>query len=84
MARYGCTITVDTGKMTATQSGFVWLFTEDNLPTAAIDGGATSIDNGGGNLRCYTDSTKATQLPIEVVEFVLEFVLEVHNDDEFA
>lgn len=67
---YGCTITVDTGKAPSQQSNFTWLFTEDNLPTAAIDGGATSILNGGGNLRCYTDSTKATQLPIEVVKFV--------------
>ena len=67
---YGCTITVDTGKIPSSQSNFAWLATEDNFPTAAIDGGATSILNGGGNLRCYTDDTKATQLPIEVVTFV--------------
>lgn len=67
---YGFTATVATGKMTATQAGFVWLATTANFPTAAIDGGATSIANGGGNLRCYTDSTKTTQLPIEVVKFV--------------
>ena len=70
MARFGCTITVDTGKMPSSQTDFTWLATEDNFPTAAIDGGGTSIDNGGGNLRCYTDDTKATQLPIEVVSFV--------------
>jgi len=67
---YGCTITVAAGKIPSSQSNFVWLATEDNFPTAAIDGGATSILNGGGNLRCYTDSTKATRLPIEVVTFV--------------
>ena len=67
---YGCTITVDTGKIPSSQSNFVWLATEDNFPSAAIDGGGTSILNGGGNLRCYTDDTKATQLPIEVVTFV--------------
>ena len=67
---YGCTITVQTAKIPSSQSNFVWLATESNFPTAAIDGGATSILNGGGNLRCYTDSSKTTQLPIEVVTFV--------------
>lgn len=70
MARYGCTITVAATKIPSSQSNFVWLATEVNFPTAAVDGGATSILNGGGNLRCYTDSTKTTQLPIEVVSFV--------------
>ena len=70
MARYGATLTVDTGKMPSSQSDFAWLLTEDNFPTAAINGGATSILNGGGNLRAYTDDTKANQLPIEVVTFV--------------
>ena len=70
MARYGCTITVDAGNIPSSQSNFAWLATDDNFPTAAIDGGSTSILNGGGNLRCYTDDTKATQLPIEVVTFV--------------
>ena len=70
MARYGCTITVDTGKMPSSQTNFVWLATHDNFPTASKDGGAQSILNGGGNLRCYTDDTKTTQIPIEVVTFV--------------
>lgn len=70
MARFGCTITVATGKMTGSRSNFPWLFTEANLPTAAIDGGVQSILNGGGNLRCYVDATKATQLPIHVVRYV--------------
>mgnify|MGYP003665155709 CR=1 FL=1 len=70
MARYGCTITVAAGKIPSSQSNFSWLATEANFPTAAIDGGAQSILNGGGNLRCYTDSTKATQIPVEVVAFV--------------
>lgn len=70
MARFGCTVTVDTGKMPSSQTNFSWLLTEDNFPTAAIDGGDDSIDNGGGNLRCYTDDTKTTQLAIEVVSFV--------------
>lgn len=67
---YGCTITVQAGQMPSAQTGFVWLFTHDNLPTGAIDGGVNSINNGGGNLRCYTDSSKTTRLPIEVVSFV--------------
>tara|TARA_R110002126_G_scaffold95650_1_gene224557 strand:+ start:451 stop:1989 length:1539 start_codon:yes stop_codon:yes gene_type:complete len=66
MARYGCTITVATGKIPSSQSNFSWVATEDNFPPAAIDGGLTSILNGGGNLRCYTDSTKLIQIPIEI------------------
>jgi len=31
---------------------------------------SSPILNGGGNLRAYTDDTKATQLPLEVVTFV--------------
>ena len=31
---------------------------------------APSFLNGGGDLRCYTDNTKTTQLPIELVSFV--------------
>lgn len=70
MARYGGTNTVQVGQFNSAQSDFVWLMTEDNFATAAIDGGAQSILNGGGNLRCYTDNTKTTQLPIQVVQFV--------------
>ena len=66
MARYGCTITVAAGKIPGSQSQFSWVITEDNFPPTAIDGGAQSILNGGGNLRCYTDSTKLIQLPIEI------------------
>lgn len=66
MARYGCTITVAAGKIPSSQSNFSWVATEANFPTAAIDGGAQSILNGGGNLRCYTDSTKLIQIPIEI------------------
>jgi hypothetical protein len=69
MPRYGCTITVQTGEMPSTQTNFAWVAVTANFPTAAIDGGSQSILNGGGNLRCYTDDTKATRLPIEVVEF---------------
>lgn len=78
MARYGCTITVATGKIPSSRSNFVWLATEANFPATAIDGGATSILNGGGNLRCYTDSTKTTRLPIEVVTFVTGGSPQVH------
>ena len=70
MARYGATLTVAAGKMPSSQSNFNWLLTEDNFPTDAKNGGATSILNGGGNLRCYIDDTKVTQLPVEVVTFV--------------
>ncbi len=70
MATYGCTLTVQPGQFNAAQNDFVCLITEDTLPAAATNGGSTSILNGGGNFRCYTDSTKAVQLPVEVVEFV--------------
>lgn len=55
---------------TATHSGFVAMLGAADFPTAAIDGGSESIDNGGGKLRVYKDSTKAVQYPIEVIRFV--------------
>jgi hypothetical protein len=70
MARYGCTITVATGKVPSAQTDFTWVAVTANFPSAAIDGGSTSINNGGGNLRCYTDSGKGTRLPLEVGKFV--------------
>ena len=70
MGAYGGLITVAVGKVTGVLSNFTALITEDNFATAAIDGGVNSILNGGGNLRCYTDKTKAVQIPIEVVTFV--------------
>lgn len=70
MARYGGTNTVQPAQFNSAQANFVWVMTEANFAASAIDGGAQSILNGGGNLRCYTDDTKSTQLPIEVVEFV--------------
>jgi hypothetical protein len=70
MARYGCTITVATGKTPSSQTDFAWVAVTANFPSASIDGGSTSFLNGGGNVRCYTDDTKATQLPVEITEFV--------------
>jgi hypothetical protein len=67
---FNCTITVNAGKTPNVQGNFVWLANTANFPTAAVDGGASSILNGGGNLRCYTDDTKATRLPLDVVSFV--------------
>ena len=69
-AIFGCTITVAAGKMPSSQGNFTWVATESNFPLASKDGGLSSILNGGGNLRCYTDATKAVRLPIEVVTFV--------------
>jgi hypothetical protein len=45
------------------------LITEDDLPSGAYNG-ANAFANGGGDFVAYTDSTKATQLPVEVVSFV--------------
>lgn len=68
MARYGFTRTLPT--ITGSHSDFPVALTNGSFPTAAIDGGASSILNGGGNLRAYTDDTKTTQLPVEIVSFV--------------
>lgn len=67
---FGCTITVTAGKIPSSQGNFIWLATAANFPTTSKDGGANSILNGGGNLRCYTDSGKATRLAVDVVSFV--------------
>lgn len=67
---YGFTLTVATGAMPSAQGDFAWLAVTSNFPAASIDGGASSILNGGGNLRAYTDSTKAVRVPVEVVTFV--------------
>ncbi|MGB0943125.1 MAG: LamG-like jellyroll fold domain-containing protein [Marinomonas sp.] len=56
--------------ITGSHSDFPVLLTAGSFPTAAVDGGASSILNGGGNLRAYTDDTKAVQLPLHIVEFV--------------
>lgn len=64
---FGTTITMPT--ITGTHTDMPMLITEDDLPTGAYNG-ADSFANGGGNLVAYTDSTKATQLPVEVVSFV--------------
>lgn len=66
---YGATLTLPTitgGPLT----NFQVCLRNDDFPTAAIDGGATSIDNGGGNLICYEDDTKAQQLALHVERFV--------------
>lgn len=70
MARYGFTLTVNAGQITGTANNLAWNLDASSFPAAAIDGGATSILNGGGNLRAYTDNTKTTRLPLEVVYFV--------------
>lgn len=67
---FGFTLTVAAGKIPSSQGGFTWLAVTSNFPAAAIDGGVSSILNGGGNLRAYTDSTKTTRLPVEIVTFV--------------
>jgi len=65
---YGFTYTLPT--ITGTHTDFVIVLKTADFPAAAIDGGASSISNGGGNLRIYTDASKTTQLPVDVVRFV--------------
>jgi hypothetical protein len=65
---FGYTRTLPT--ITGSHSDFPVLLTAGSFPATAVDGGANSIDNGGGNLRAYTNDTKTTQLSLEVVTFV--------------
>ena len=51
-------------------SGYVALLTLDNIPVEAIDAGANSALNGGGDLRFSTDNAGTNQLSCEVVSFV--------------
>tara|TARA_R110002020_G_C16284473_1_gene772020 strand:+ start:480 stop:2093 length:1614 start_codon:yes stop_codon:yes gene_type:complete len=63
------TLTVDS--VAGSHSGLPQLIVADNFINAdanALDG--TKWLNGGGNLRAYTDSGKATRLALEVVSFV--------------
>ncbi len=65
---FGFTYTLPT--ITGSHSDFPVLLQEADFPSAAIDGTANAIDNGGGNLRAYTSDAKTTQLPLEIVTFV--------------
>lgn len=65
---YGFTYTLPT--ITGSHTDLVVVLKTADFPSAAIDGGASSILNGGGNLRAYTDSSKTTQLAVHVAQFV--------------
>lgn len=57
--------------ITGSHAGFPVLLVASNFTNAdsnALNG--TTFSNGGGNLRAYTDATKTTQLPLDVVTFV--------------
>lgn len=51
-------------------NGFVALISIDNVPVEAIDGGANSAINGGGDLRFSTDDSGINQLPLDDTSFV--------------
>ena len=51
-------------------TGFTAVITKDNLPTSALDTGATSCLNGGGDWRFSTDIDGVNQLPCEIVTCV--------------
>jgi hypothetical protein len=65
---YGFTYTLPT--ITGSHTDFRVVLKTADFPSGAVDGGANSIDNGGGNLRAYTSDAKTTQLPLDVVTFV--------------
>jgi len=70
---YGYTYTLSTITGSHTDQAVALIHTpagRQDFPSAAIDGGVSSIDNGGGPLRAYTDSSKTTRLPVHVVSFV--------------
>ena len=59
---FGFTKTLPT--IAGTHSDVSLLFTTGSFPAAAVDGTTNAIDDGGGNLRAYTDDTKTTQIPL--------------------
>jgi hypothetical protein len=65
---FGFTYTLPT--ITGSHTDFPVVLKTSDFPAAAIDGGASSLLNGGGDLRAYTSSAKTTQLPLDVVLFV--------------
>lgn len=56
--------------ITGSHTRLVVLLKTVDFPSAAKDGTANAIDDGGGDLRAYTDSGKGTQLSVEIVLFV--------------
>jgi len=78
MARYAFTRTLP--NISGFHVDFPVILTSGSFPSEAIDGGVNSLLNGGGNLRAYTDDTKATRLPLEIVKFVtgISPEIEVH------
>lgn len=70
MAENGFLVAPNLDMLLTEEENFTFLLRESNFPTAAKDGGSTSFLNGGGNLRFYTDQTKATRLPVEAYKFV--------------
>lgn len=68
---YGFTYTLPTitGSHSDAQLQLVCDGTRNDLPADAYNG-PNAFSNGGGDLVAYTDSTKATRLPVHVVRFV--------------
>lgn len=64
----GFTYTLPT--ISGSHANFPVVLKTADFPSAALDG-ASQFLNGGGNLRAYTNTTKTTQLPVEVVNFVV-------------
>lgn len=65
---FGFTYTLPT--ITGTHTDLPVVLKTADFPTAAVDGGSSSLLNGGGDLRAYTSSAKTTQLPLQVIRFV--------------
>lgn len=62
-------VTVDHTKVTGTPTGMIWTLTKEQLPATFCDAGATSAQEGGGDIRITTDAAGTTLLPREVNEF---------------
>ena len=65
---FGFTLTLPT--ITGSESDVAIKLSAGSFPTGAVDLGANALANGGGSLKAYTDDTKATQVPLEIVTFV--------------
>jgi len=68
-----CKITFDHTKVAETIVNDAWLLTEVNLPSEMFDAdGQYPALNGGGDIRCSTDSAGATEIARHIVSFVTD------------
>lgn len=68
-----CELVVQSSKVTSDCTDFPVLVTEDTLPSEIFDAdGSYPALSGGGDLRFSSDSAGNTQLPCEVITFIID------------